>query len=214
MTSRAEITGAVAAAHRLSPTTSAVFVGSWAALVLATRVTLPLQYPYEALDQMISTGVVVGLVLPIAATAIVLDEGPPEIVTAAARSLVVPRASAVVLYAALVGAAASSLASVVPVDFALLVGDAAFLAAKALIGVCLLGLGLGWIVPLATALIASATSLIPWQVDLLYRHGHADELAPITAGLLSLGLAGYVRLGSMGLLGRRATRTSAGQLAE
>jgi hypothetical protein len=205
---------AVLAAHRASWRSALALIVSWVALAGAARVSLPLQYPYQALDQMISTGVVVGVVLPVGVSVLVLDEGSQQLVAGASRRLARSRAMALGAYLAVTLLGASSAATAVSVDSGLFVGDAVFLSACALLGVSALGIRLGWLFPAAAALIASAPGLIPWQANLLYRHGYADDLMPYTAGLLAMGAVGYVRGGAGGLGGRRILGSSAEALTD
>jgi hypothetical protein len=214
MTFRDDARAAIAAAHRFSWRGAVALVASWVALAVAAKVSLPLQYPYQALDEMISTGIVVGLILPISVSVIVLDEGPAHLVAGAARRLIWSRALSAGAYAVVTLLGAVSAASAVNVDFDLLVGDAMFLSATALIGVSALGLRLGWILPTAVALVASAPGLIPWQANLLYRHGYADHLAPVTVGLLAVGAVGHLCVGSGGLGAQRMLRSSAQALTD
>lgn len=163
-------------------------------------VSLPLKFPFEAQREMVDSGVIVGLVLPLVVIARVLDEGPPQLMVGASRALGPARLGWVCGYAVMVAVGSAAAWWLAPVPFSLFTADALFLAAVTVLGVGTLGSRLGWLLPLAIALAASAPGLIPWQANLLYREGQAGALLLITAIVAAIGCAGHVRFGSLGMV--------------
>jgi hypothetical protein len=208
MSYRTEAGLAAAAAHGVTLKRVGVMLGCWALLIGFARVALPIQYPYEALGEMIDTGLVVGLVLPLTVSVSLLDEGPVELLSGVARTLALYRLASCALYGAAVAALSCLAALTVRVSMGLLVGDAMFLGAVAVIGVSTLGPRLGWTPLLAVALVASAPTLIPWQANWLYRRGQSAELVPVTLALFAVGSFLYAHFGSAGVLAQRRLRVT------
>ena len=169
---------------------------AWIALAGFTYVSLPLKYPYQASTQMIDSGVVVGLVLPLAVMSRLLDEGPSHLVTTASRRLATARLAwaAAFTLGTFVASTATYLAT--PVPYSLFVSDALFLSALTVLGTSLLDSAAGWTLPLCAALIGSGPSLIPWQANLLYREHSGSKPLLLTLVVRLLGFISYSRLGA------------------
>ncbi|MGL5823951.1 MAG: hypothetical protein ACRCYU_03805 [Nocardioides sp.] len=203
MNSHSEVIGIWLAGHRIAVAWLSLVAVSWGVVTSFALITLPLQFPYEAAGQFVNSGVVVGLVVPVAITAGLLEEGPAQLLAGAARELAAYRVATGVVFLVLVVLLASLAALPRWVPSGLVIGDSACYAALTLLGTGVVGLGRGWLLPLGAAMIASAPGVIPWQVNYLYLAGHGDDLAPVTAVTALLGLVVYARCGSAGLWGAR-----------
>lgn len=178
--------------------------GAWLGLGVFTFVALPLKFPLEAQDEMVDSGVVVGLVVPLAVMSRILDEGPVHLVASAARNLTAVRlgwATAFLCVACIGSVVAWTIA---PVPFSLFLSDTFFLGAATVLGVGVLGSRLGWLLPLVVTLVASGPGLIPWQSNLLYREDTSIVLLLLAGAVTVLGLIAYGQKGSLGLLSARA----------
>lgn len=184
------------------------------ALAVFGLVTLPLKFPFEAQRELVDSGVIVGLVLPLVVMSRILDEGPHQLVVGASRALARARLCWVGGYAGAVAVGSATAWWIAPVPFSLFAADALFLAAVTVLGVGTLGSRLGWILPLASALVASAPGLVPWQANLLYRQGHAAILLLIAAIVATAGSAGYARFGSLGVIKGNTVRRADAALTD
>lgn len=197
---------ALLAAHGLGWRWALASASTWLGVAVLAAVSLPLRYPLQAGGQMVDSAVVVALLLPVSVMARVLDEGAPHLIAAAARPLHTTRlVSASGYLLASVGGAALT-GPLAPVPPLLVIADALLFAALTVAGVGLLGSRLGWFLPLACALVASAPRLVPWQTNLLYRQDTADLLLATAAVVAVAGVALYLRHGSLGIAGRGAVR--------
>jgi hypothetical protein len=184
------------ASHQITRRWVAYLLGGWWGAIISAAVTIPLKYPYQAAGQVIDTGAVVGLVLPLAITSRCLDEGPPQLIATAARSLCWLRLMWATGFLGTVGVFAALMAILTPVPWGVLVGDAYLLAGLSLWGVATLGASLGWLAPLAAALVASAPGFVPWQWNILYRRDDLTDLAMVSTLVT---IARYMCLPQMGI---------------
>jgi hypothetical protein len=183
---RSDTLAAWRSAHHLTPRWLGGVVGAWLCHGVFAAVAIPLDYPYEARGQVIDTGVVVGLVLPIAVVAVALDEGPDYLVRGAARSLLLVRFGLAVAYLEVVAGMAAVVAVVAALPLLLVVLDAVLLASLTLTGTSVFGVKGGWIPAAAAAVIVSAPGLLPWKLNLMY---HLEVGRPFVVAVLGLGVA-------------------------
>ena len=185
-----------AAAHSLTWRWAAAVVLSWASVSLFASITVPIKYPYEALGTVIDSGVIVGLTVPIAVSGVVLFEGPRELIRGSARSLFVARVAllAGVYVTTLVAALATAVASSLPV--AIVVVNSLLLVALLAVGVSLLGVGLGWILPLVCTFVFSAPGLVPWDYNVLYQRDVSSVYLATVLTALVVGMWAYATGGS------------------
>lgn len=83
------------------------------------------------------------------------NEGPPHLVVGASRALRSARLWWVFGYAVTAALGSAAVWWLAPVPFGLVISDALFLAAVTVLGLGTLGSRLGWLLTLATALVAS-----------------------------------------------------------
>lgn len=188
--------GALFAAHGVTVRWLIGICAAWCAVTLFDLVTVPLLHPQEAHDQMIDTGIVVGLVLPVVMGARLLDEGPAHLTRTASRRLGLARFGwAIAVTGASIGAA-TVVAAVVPVSSPLVITDAALLMGASTLGAAIVGARLAWIFPFATVAVFSAPGVVPWEDNLLYRASTADDTGWVALGIVLCGLAAYTYRGS------------------
>ncbi|WP_418058483.1 hypothetical protein [Pimelobacter simplex] len=190
------IISAWAAAHGLSWRWGGGVVASWAAVSLFAAITVPLKYPYEAIGTVVDSGVIVGLIVPIAVSGTVLFEGPRDLVRLSARSLAPPRIPLLAAVYAVTCLAAGVTAWAAALPVAVVVVDAMLLAALLAVGVSLLGVGLGWILPGLCTFVFSAPGLIPWDYNVLYQRDVSATYLVGVAVALIVGLVAYALCGS------------------
>lgn len=188
--------GAWAAAHGLTWRWAGMSLTSWAAVSLFAAITVPIKYPYEAIGTVVDSGVVVGLLVPIAVSGTILFEGPADLVRLAARDLALPRAALLACVYAMTCAAAGVTAVLASLPVAVVVVDALLLVALLAVGVSLLGVGLGWLLPGACAFAFSAPGLVPWDLNVLYRRDVSATYLAIVAIALLIGTIAYALRGS------------------
>lgn len=171
-------------------------VAAWLGVSLFAAVTVPIKYPFEAVGTVVDSGVIVGLVVPIAVMGTVLHEGPRDLVAAAARSLLLPRLALLgalyttVAVASLIAALLASLPVVIVIVNSLL------LAALLTIAVSFIGVGLGWILPVACTFVFSAPGLIPWDYNAMYRRDVSGAYVGVLVTSLVIGAVAYATRGS------------------
>jgi hypothetical protein len=176
---------------------------SWIAVVLASAITVPLKYPYEATDDLIDSGVVGALLLPIIVGGRVLREGPAEQVLTRARGLSWWRFAAGTFFV-VASAGQSAVASLLmPVNHAQVLLDALVLTSAGLVSAALLGVQFLWLVPVLAVATSSIPGLMPLHLNLLYRLSAQNELAATAAALAVVGVALHMMWGAGGLLGTR-----------
>ncbi len=194
---------AILRVHGLNRRWATWSTATWLSVYLFGAVALPLRYPAELLGEVVATGLVVGLILPAVAVSRLLDEGPAFQVLTAARPMLTSRlgwSSAVLVGQTAVAALVASGMSTTPQ--LLVVADALLLTAAAALSVALFGSSLAWLLPLLLVSVFTAPDVVPWSVNVLYRH----SLAPVTFGVAAAvsvaAVATYAFTGSVGLWSR------------
>lgn len=190
------IISAWAAAHGLTWRWGGAVLLSWAAVSLFAAITIPVKYPYEAAGTVIDSGVIVGMIVPVSITGTVLFEGPPYMVRAAAQDLLTPRLVLLVGVYTLTSLAALVTAIIASLPLAIVVVDAMLLVSLLVLGVSMIGVGLGWIVPAFCTLVFSAPGLVPWNYNALYHRSVSDLYIAVVVGVSGLGMAAYSLAGS------------------
>jgi hypothetical protein len=176
-------------------------VASWTAVVLASAITVPLKYPYEATSDLIDSGVVAALLLPILVGGRLLREGPAEQIVTRARGLSGWRFAAATLFIATSGSLSALASLLIPVDREQVVLDATALACVGLVSAALLGVQLLWLIPALVVAVSSIPGLMPLRLNLLYRLSAHTDLAATAAALSAVGVLLHVLWGAGGLLG-------------
>lgn len=176
---------------------------SWIALLLFASITVPLKYPYEARGQVFDSGVVIGLLVPLAFMNLALHEGPPDLIRSAARRLALVRLSVTTGYLLTAVMSALIMAWAVSLPTALVVSDTLLLGAVNIGGNSMLGPRLGWIPAAATAFTMSAPGLVPFKANLLYNRDVSLTFIAIVAVAIAVAIASYCRAGALGFLSQR-----------
>lgn len=175
---------------------------TWIAFCVLRLASLPLLYPYQVTDGILDSGLVVGLVLPVAVGSRVLVEAdfPPT------RTAVRPLAGDRLFWAAvalLVSVVGSSLVAWTNAGASLSVLAAGLLLASlGLLGVGLLGAHGQWAVPLAVAFVASVPDLVPARWNVLYLTSASGQVLLLSGVVLAVSLPIYARSGSTGVVPR------------
>ncbi|MGL5824418.1 MAG: hypothetical protein ACRCYU_06215 [Nocardioides sp.] len=206
--------GDVLATRGLSPRWWGSLVAAWLAVAVFARVSLPLKFPFDAQDKMIDSGVVVGLVVPIAVMTQLLDEGSPQLVAGAARRLRRSRWLMAGGYVALAAVGGLVVGLLAPAPRLLVLGDALLLAGLSVFGAGLLGARLAWLVPLSVTMVVSAPGLVPWSANLPYRTESACEVLMIALVVAGAGLATYGRFGAYGVAIEQTIRRADADIVE
>lgn len=184
------------AAHNVGPKWLAGAGGSWVALWLFASITIPLKYPYEARGQVVDSGVVVGLLIPLAVMNVVLDEGPRDLVRASARRLSPYRLTLAIGYFLTVALMSATMATASALPTSLVVTDSILLASLSILGTGLLGVRLGWAPSAAVAFTMSAPGLIPWHLNAVYHRDVGPEFVVIVVTLAVTAIAVFAQTGA------------------
>lgn len=192
------------AAHNLRPNWFAGAAGSWLALWLFASITIPLKYPYEARGEVVDSGVVVGLLIPLAVMNVVLDEGPQDLVRTAARRLSSFRLAIVLAYLLTAALMSAIMAAAANLPTGLVLADTILLASLSILGTGLLGVRLGWAPAAAVAFTMSAPGLIPWHLNAVYHRDVGTEFAVVIVALTIIATAVFLLTGATGIRGTRS----------
>lgn len=190
------------AAHHVGRAVLGASLASWAGLCAFAAVTIPLKYPFDARGQVVDSGVVVGVLVPIAVLNVLLDEGPPELVRASARPLGRERIALATVLLVLVAALSWAVARTAALPTGLVCCDALMLQSLTVSGAALFGGRRGWVLAAAAAAAMSAPGLVPWELDVAYHRDVASGYAAAVAlaAVTSTGL--YAVRGASGLRSR------------
>lgn len=184
-------------AHGLTAAWAAGCLAAWIGTILVAAVSVPLKYPYEAAGTIIDSASVVGLLVPVAVVGLCLREGPRHLVLGAARPLWPQRLALALACSTAVFAGAWTLALLADLPTTVVLLDAQLYFALLLVSTSLWGVALGWVTPLALALLMSAPGLIPWQWNFLYNQDVTLERWAAVAAVLAVGLSAYAWRGSV-----------------
>ncbi|QCX28743.1 hypothetical protein [Nocardioides jishulii] len=184
---------------------------SWLALALFSWAALPLMFPFEDPRTFVSSGTVVGLVLPLALMSAVLVEGPPALVATSSRRLGASRTAWSCGYVLVAGALASLGAASFGLPVGILAADALLVATLNVTGVALLGTTRGWIPGAAVVLLVSVPGLVPWSSNWLYRVDRATGVLAVSALVGVVAVALFVRFGALGACQRAGRLGTAAQ---
>ncbi|GGD13640.1 hypothetical protein [Nocardioides daphniae] len=171
---------------------------SWLALALFNWAALPLMFPFEDPRTFVSSGTVVGLVLPLAMMSAVLVEGPPALVATSSRSLGVSRGAWSLGYVLVSGALAALVAASFGLPVGILTSDALLVATLNVVGVALLGVARGWVAGATVVLLMSVPGLVPWSANWAYRVDRAAGVLAVAALVGIVAIALFIRFGAMG----------------
>ncbi|WP_224273665.1 hypothetical protein [Nocardioides lacusdianchii] len=185
-----------AAAHALTWRWCGAVLVAWAAVSLFAAITVPIKYPYEALGTVVDSGVIAGIVIPVIVSCTVLYEGPRDLIGSAARRLIVPRIALVSGIYVLTSAAAVVTAVIASLPVVIVTVDAMLFVALCALGVSLLGVGLGWLLPVVFAFVFSAPGLVPWEYNVIYQRDVSNAYLALVAGALIAGMGAYASQGS------------------
>lgn len=185
--------------HHLERRWVMLVAGSWAALSLFAAVTVPIKYPYEAREQVVDSGVVIGLLVPLAVMNLVLDEGPGDLVRTASLKMTRFRFGVAGAYLIVASLMSVLVAFAVALPRGLVLADAILLASLSLLGTSLFGLRLGWLLPGAVAFAMSAPGLVPFRFNPLYNREIGSTFVVCVAIAGVAGMLAYLRLGAAGL---------------
>lgn len=187
--------------HHFEPKWFAMVAASWGALFLFASVTIPIKYPYEARGQVVDSGVVIGLLVPLAVMNLALDEGPEDLIRTASRRLSGARLAVASAYLSTASAMAAFMALAAALPLRLVLADALILGSLNIIGTSLFGVRLGWSIPGAVAFTMSAPGLVPFNFNALYNREVSTAFIACVALAAVVAMVAYLRGGSTG--GRR-----------
>jgi hypothetical protein len=189
--------GSWCAAHGVRSRWVAAVVASWGGLAGFATVTVPLKYPLAARADVVDSGVVVGLLVPLVISGLVLDEGPPDLVRGASRTLGAYRLALGAIYLATAAAGAAATALLVGLPVALIVLDGLAAGGLVVLGTVLLGPRAGWLPAASVSVVVSTPGLVPWEWNAAYQREVGPWFAGTVALLLAAALGAYVRRGSV-----------------
>lgn len=195
----ASYAGNVRLVHNLERRWFTTAVGSWLALWLFASISLPLKYPYEARGQVVDSGVVIGLLVPLAVMNVVLYEGPADSVRTAARRLVDVRLAVCLGYFALAALSATAMAWAVSLPVQLVLADALLLGALNIAGTALLGVRLGWTLAALVAFTMSAPGLVPFEFNAFYHRDVGSVFLAVVAVIATVATLLFIRTGATGV---------------
>ena len=194
--------------HHVDAKWLATVAASWTALSLFAAVTVPIKYPYEARAQVVDSGVVIGLLVPLAVMNLMLEEGPEDLIRTASLRLSRVRFAVAGGYVAVASLMSVLLAFAVSLPRGLVLADALLLAALSLLSTTLFTVRLGWLLPSLVGFTMSAPGLIPFQYNPMYNREISSVFIVAVVVAVAAAMLLYLRDGATGA---RWTKTIGGR---